>query len=78
MKGGKRKQLTLLVHIPIDCFGRRRPSVRYSLFSSDILTITTTTQEVKRLQQHTHTHTGTYIHRLALLSSIEKREMWSA
>lgn len=65
MKGGKRKQLTLRVH----CFGRR-PSVRYSLFFSDILTITTTTQEVKRLQQHTHT----YIHRLALLSSIVKRE----
>ena len=51
MEGGKRKQLTLRVHILIDCFGRRRPSVRYSLFSSDILTITTT-QEVKRLQQH--------------------------
>jgi hypothetical protein len=58
MKGAG-KQLTLCVHIAIDCFGRC-PSVHFSLFFSSIPTITTT-QEVKRLQQHTY--------RLALSSS---------
>jgi hypothetical protein len=64
MKGAD-KQLTLRMHIAIGYFGRRRPSVRFSLFFSRIPTIITT-QEVKRLQQHTY--------RLAfLLSTVKKK-----
>jgi len=66
---GADKQLTLCVHITIDCFGCC-PSVHFSIsislsLFSRIPTITTT-QEVKRLQQHTY--------RLAFLSSIVKKE----
>ncbi len=51
---GINKQLTLRMHIAIDCFGRR-PSVRFSLsLSLSAIPTIITTQEVKRLQQHTY------------------------